>query len=147
MACPFFRESTRFLERKLGKELCAKLRFASGMIAQLPRFCQSRRCYFNCTSFKFLISRPQWAGARKIVRPGFARRTQVPIFQEGVPRNRGSRGTTPMSARRAKALIEGVPLAHLWFLSVRAERNIRLSTRKPAPQGGTNKKTTLPVSR
>ena len=42
MACPYFRESTRFLERKLGKELCAKLRFASGV----PPRRAGRRCAF-----------------------------------------------------------------------------------------------------
>ena len=39
------------------------------------------------------------------------------------PRNRGSRGTPPMSTAAGKVLIEGVPLAHLWLLSVRAESN------------------------
>ena len=33
----------------------------------------------------------------------------VPILQEGVPRERGSGGKPPMSARCAKALIEGDP--------------------------------------
>ena len=33
----------------------------------------------------------------------------VPILQEGVPRERGSGGKPPMSARCAKALIEGGP--------------------------------------
>ena len=33
----------------------------------------------------------------------------VPILQAGVPRERGSGGKPPMSARCAKALIEGDP--------------------------------------
>ena len=42
-------------------------------------------------------------------------------------RNRGSRGTPPMSTATGKVLIEGVSLAHLWLLSERAESNIVLS--------------------
>ena len=38
---------------------------AAAMIAQLPRFCQSRRCSYNAGTFKFLFCRPQWAEARR----------------------------------------------------------------------------------
>ena len=75
----------------------------------LPRLCQGRRCPYNADTPKFLVRRPQWAVARKTVRPGFARRMNIPSPQEGVPRNRGSGAATPMSARSAQALIEGAP--------------------------------------
>ena len=53
----------------------------------------------------FRLCRPQWAGARRAVRPGFARRIKLPILQEGVPRKTGVWGwgdlERPPEARRS----------------------------------------------
>ena len=56
----------------------------------------------------FSLGRPQWAGARRTVRPDFARRTQVPISRRASPVI-GVRGKPPMSAASGMALIEGGP--------------------------------------
>ena len=47
----------------------------------------------------------------------------VPILQEGVPRERGSGGKPPMSARCAKALIEGDPRRRFGYFAA-AGKNI-----------------------
>ena len=96
--------------------------------AQLPQFCQRRRCYFNCTSFKFLICRPQWAEARRTAElvlgpPG----GQNQSFWRASPVNGGPGGGATLNARSAWRSSETHPLAHLWLLSVRAESNTRLS--------------------
>ena len=78
--------------------------------AQLPWLCQTRRCSFSAISTKFCTGRGLCPRGKKDARSCVrSRRTQVPIFQEGVPRKRGSGGKPPMSARCAKALIEGGP--------------------------------------
>ena len=88
---------------------CGGGRANASATARLPRFCQGRRCPYNADTPKFLVRRPQWAVARKTVRPGFARRMNIPSPQEGVPRNRGLGGKPPMSAASGIALIEGDP--------------------------------------
>ena len=88
---------------------CLVRRWSPPATAQLPRLCQSRRCTYSAHTFKFPPCRPQWAEARRTNDSGFARRNLLAIFQEGVPRNWGLGGKPPMSARCAKALIEGGP--------------------------------------
>ena len=109
----------RFLERKLGKELCAKLRFASGdaalrggvlMISRLPRLCQTRRCHFNPASPKFLLFRPQRAEARRAQGLVLGRRKVAEISLDGVSRNGGPGGGLTMSASKGAALIGRTPL-------------------------------------
>ena len=61
-------------------------------IAQLPRFCQSRRCPYSADTLNFRLVGPKARdkkNARSCIR---SRRTQMPNPQEGVPRKRGSRG-------------------------------------------------------
>ena len=110
--------SNRFLERKLGKELCAKLRFASGdaalrggvlMISRLPRLCQTRRCHFNPASPKFLLFRPQRAEARRAQGLVLGRRKVAEISLDGVSRNGGPGGGLTMSASEGAALIGRTP--------------------------------------
>ena len=56
----------------------------------------------------------------------------VPILQEGVPRKRGSGGKPPMSARCAKALIEGDPQSLFGFFLV-IQKETRPAGRNPSP--------------
>ena len=77
--------------------------------AQLPQLCQTRRCHFNPMSPKFLPCRPQWAEARRtqgLVFGAAGRKCQSSRRASPVI---GVRGKPPMSARWAKALIEGGP--------------------------------------
>ena len=75
------------------------------MIAQLPRFCLSRRCPYNAGAFKFLLCRPQWAEARRtqgLVFGAAGRKYQIlrrASFVSG-----GPGGKMTVSARSAKAL-------------------------------------------
>ena len=126
----------RFLERKLGKELCAKLRFASGdaalrggvlMISRLPRLCQTRRCHFNPASPKFLLFRPQRAEARRAQGLVLGRRKVTEISLEGVPRKMGAWGQAAYERPLRVGAHRRRPPTHLWLLSVRAESNTRLS--------------------
>ena len=59
----------------------------------------------------------------------------MPIAQEGVPRNRGSGGKPPMSARCAKALIEGDPQSLFGFFLVIQKETRPAGRNIPSPAG------------
>ena len=65
--------------------------------SQPPQLCRTRRCSFRAAALKFPLRRPQWAGARRTLRPDFARRKVRLTSQEGVSRNRGSGGKMTVS--------------------------------------------------
>ena len=96
----------------------------SSMIAQLPRFCLSRRCLYNTGTLNFKPGRGQCPEARRTSDHVFARREGMKVFLEGVPRKRGSGGGMTVSARFAKALTGSQPPAILSCLSDRSERHI-----------------------
>ena len=89
--------------------------------AQLPRLSRVGGVISTQMTQNFRLCRPQWAGARRAVRPGFARRIKLPILQEGVPRKTGVWG-------------RGVPRRHTpraFLVPFWANK------KEPAPQGGT----------
>ncbi len=78
-------------------------------IARLPRFCQSRRCTYSADTLKFLtrqapVGRGKWYHRTCLCPPGGHNQSS----SQASPVN-GIRGKPPMSARCAKALIEGGP--------------------------------------
>ena len=77
------------------------------------------------------------------------RRTQVPIFQEGVPRIWGSGGEATVSARCAKALIGAVPRRRFAYFAAAckvgrpAGRNPSIKLRKNYNSSSTQKVTAI----
>ena len=77
--------------------------------AQLPWLCQSRRCPYSADTLKFLtrqapVGRGKWYHRTCLCPPGGHNQSS----SQASPVN-GVRGKPPMSARCAKALIEGGP--------------------------------------
>ena len=85
----------------------------------------------------FAHSGPSGPAARRGCHSDFARRTQLPRKQEGVPRKWGSGGKPPMSTRCAKVLIEGGPQRRFGYFAAVGKvtlasppRRAELSSRK-----------------
>ena len=93
--------------------------------SQPPQLCRTRRCLFRAAALKFPLRRPQWAGARRTVRPDFARRKVRLTSQEGVPRSWGSGAATPMNTRLWRGVHRRSPPAAFWLLCRRGQSNIR----------------------
>ena len=97
---------TRRIESLFGRGGCPH---PPATTARLPRFCPGRRCPHSADTSKFPLSRGLCPRSKKVARSCLrSRRTQVPIFQEGVPRSRGSRGPTPPVRGRWPVGPEGV---------------------------------------
>ena len=88
--------------------------------------CQSRRCPYSVDNFKFRtgqgpVSPGQEGPATQILPAG----RNYPRKQAGVPRKTGVWGADDCERPLREGAHRNQPPAHLWFLSVRAERNKR----------------------